>query len=98
MLYFHKGLSRRACRTVGRALTLAGREGCPAADTGHLLLAMLETDAGPAAEFLRGKRVTDSALRECTARRSCGAAPMRLGRRDLAPESRKALEIGRAHV
>ena len=43
MLYFHKGLSRRACRTVGRALTLAGREGCPAADTGHLLLAMLET-------------------------------------------------------
>ena len=93
MLYFHKGLSRRACRTVGRALTLAGREGCPAADTGHLLLAMLETDAGPAAEFLRGKRVTGSALRECTARRSCGAAPMRLGRRDLAPESRKALEF-----
>ena len=80
-------------RTVGRALTLAGREGCPAADTGHLLLAMLETDAGPAAEFLRGKRVTGSALRECTARRSCGAAPMRLGRRDLAPESRKALEF-----
>ena len=93
MLYFHKGLSRRACRTVGRALTLAGREGCPAADTGHLLLAMLETDAGPAAEFLRGKRVTGSALRECTARRSCGAAPMRLGWRDLAPESRKALEF-----
>ena len=56
MLYFQKGLSRRTCRTVGRALTLASREGCSSADTGHLLLAMLETDGGPAVDFLRGKK------------------------------------------
>ncbi|WP_294500548.1 ATP-dependent Clp protease ATP-binding subunit [uncultured Gemmiger sp.] len=93
MFYFHKGLSRRTCRTVGRALTLAGQEGCSAADTGHLLLAMLETDTGPAADFLHGKRITCTALQECAARRSCAAVPQHLGWKGLAPESRKALEF-----
>ncbi len=93
MLYFQKGLSRRTCRTVGRALTLAAREGCTSADTGHLLLAMLETDGGPAVEFLRGKHVTQTALLECAGRRSCHGTPVRLKTRDLAPETRKALEF-----
>lgn len=93
MLYFQKGLSRQTCRTVGKALTLASREGCSSADTGHILLAMLETDNGPAAEFLRRKHVTPPALMECAAQRSCHGAPVRLKAKDLAPETRKALEF-----
>ncbi len=93
MLYFQKGLSRRTCRTVGRALTLASREGCSSVDTGHLLLAMLETDGGPAVDFLRGKNVTQTALLECAGRRSCRGTPVKLKTKDLAPESRKALEF-----
>ena len=58
MLYFQKGLSWQTAQTIGRALALAGREGCRAADTGHILLAMLQTAQGPAAEFLRRKNIT----------------------------------------
>ena len=35
MFYYHKGLTRQARRTVGTALTMAGRQGCTAADTGY---------------------------------------------------------------
>ena len=49
----YKGLSRGASRTVRTALRLAGQQGCATADTGHLLLAMLQTAQGPAADFLR---------------------------------------------
>ena len=72
MFYFQKGLSRPAARTVGRALALAGQQGCPQADTGHLLLAMLQTAQGPAADFLRRKQVTETALCACTAQRAGG--------------------------
>ena len=92
MFYFQKGLSRPAARTVGRALALAGQQGCPQADTGHLLLAMLQTAQGPAADFLRRKQVTETPLCHCTAQPT-GGRPLRLTRRDLAPESRKALEF-----
>ncbi len=93
MLYFHKGLSGAAARTVGRALTLAGQQGCTAADTGHLLLAMLQTAQGPAADFLRRKNVTETALHQCAAARACAGRSIRLTRRDLAPETHKALEF-----
>ena len=95
MLYFtfYKGFSRAAGRTVTAALRIAGRQGCSAADTGHLLVAMLQTAQGPAVEFLRRKRVTESALLDCTARRSCTGTPRRLPRRALAPETRKAMEF-----
>ena len=43
MFYYHKGLTRAARRTVATAITIAGRQGCTAVDTGHLLLAMLQT-------------------------------------------------------
>ena len=39
----YKGLSRSASRTVRRALRLAGQQGCAQADTGHLLLALVQT-------------------------------------------------------
>ena len=75
MFYFQKGLSRPAARTVGRALALAGQQGCPQADTGHLLLAMLQTAQGPAADFLRRKQVTETALCACPAAAADPAGP-----------------------
>ena len=93
MLYFQKGLSRQTAHTIGRALTLAGQQGCALADTGHILLAMLQTAQGPVADFLRRKNITETALQDCTDRRAGRGHPLWLTRRDLAPESRKALEF-----
>ena len=91
-VYSYKGFSRTAARTVRTALVLAGRQGCCQADTGHLLLALVQTARGSAADFLRRKRVTITALAECSAARAEGA-PRRLHRCDLAPELRKAMEF-----
>ena len=91
-VYSYKGFSRTAARTVRTALVLAGRQGCCQADTGHLLLALVQTARGSAADFLRRKRVTITALASCSAARSEGA-PRRLHRCDLAPELRKAMEF-----
>ena len=91
-VYSYKGFSRTAARTVRTALVLAGRQGCCQADTGHLLLALVQTARGSAADFLRRKRVTTTALAECSAARAEGV-PRRLHRCDLAPELRKAMEF-----
>jgi len=91
-VYSYKGFSRTAARTVRTALVLAGRQGCCQADTGHLLLALVQTTRGSAADFLRRKRVTTTALANCSAARAEGA-PRRLHRCDLAPELRKAMEF-----
>ena len=89
----YKGLSRSASRTVRRALRLAGQQGCATADTGHLLLAMLQTAQGPAADFLRRKRVTAATLTEAAPRRSGTGQPHRLRKNDLSSDSRKAIEF-----
>ena len=91
-VYSYKGFSRTAARTVRTALVLAGRQGCCQADTGHLLLSLVQTARGSAADFLRRKRVTTTALANCSAARAEGA-PRRLHRCDLAPELRKAMEF-----
>ena len=91
-VYSYKGFSRTAALTVRTALVLAGRQGCCQADTGHLLLALVQTARGSAADFLRRKRVTTTALANCSAARAEGA-PRRLHRCDLAPELRKAMEF-----
>ena len=91
-VYSYKGFSRTAARTVRTALVLAGRQGCCQANTGHLLLALVQTARGSAADFLRRKRVTTTALANCSAARAEGA-PRRLHRCDLAPELRKAMEF-----
>ena len=91
-VYSYKGFSRTAARTVRTALVLAGRQGCCQADTGHLLLALVQTARDSAADFLRRKRVTTTALASCNAARAEGA-PRRLHRCDLAPELRKAMEF-----
>ena len=91
-VYSYKGFSHTAARTVRTALVLAGRQGCCQADTGHLLLALVQTARGSAADFLRRKRVTTTALANCSAARAEGA-PRRLHRCNLAPELRKAMEF-----
>ena len=94
MLYHYKGLSHTARRTVDTARRLAGRQGCAAVDTGHLLLALLQPQSNDAAaRFLRRHRVTEAALQQCTAQRATAGHPLRLGGDDLAPETRKALEF-----
>mgnify|MGYP000909415454 CR=1 FL=1 len=89
----YKGLSRGASRTVRTALRLAGQQGCATADTGHLLLAMLQTAQGPAADFLRRKRVTTASLTEAAPKRSGTGQPHRLRKNDLSSDSRKAIEF-----
>ena len=73
MFYYHKGLTRAARRTVATAITIAGRQGCTAVDTGHLLLAMLQTGRGTAVEFLRRKQITVTALSACASQRPSAA-------------------------
>ena len=91
-VYRYKGFSFTAARTVHTALMLAGQQGCSQADTGHLLLALVQTAQGTAADFLRRKRVTSTALAEHTAAHALGR-PRRLHSRDLAPELSKAMEF-----
>ena len=91
-VYRYKGFSFTAARTVHTALVLAGQQGCSQADTGHLLLALVQTAQGTAADFLRRKRVTSTALAEYTAAHAAGR-PRRLHSRDLAPELSKAMEF-----
>lgn len=91
-VYRYKGFSFTAARTVHTALVLAGQQGCSQADTGHLLLALVQTAQGTAADFLRRKRVTSTALAEHTAAHAAGR-PRRLRSRDLAPELSKAMEF-----
>ena len=59
----HKGFSREAGLLLDEAVELAGSMGCARADTGHLLLAMLQIDRGPAGRFLAGKNITEPAVR-----------------------------------
>lgn len=66
----YKGFSREAGLLLDEAVELAGGLGCKKADTGHLLLAMLQTDHGPAAKFLAGKNISELAVR-----RQLGADP-----------------------
>ena len=91
-VYRYKGFSFTAARTVHTALVLAGQQGSSQADTGHLLLALVQTAQGTAADFLRRKRVTSTALAEHTAAHAAGR-PRRLHSRDLAPELSKAMEF-----
>lgn len=93
LFHSYKGFSGQAAHTLYTAVMLAGQQGCSAADTGHLLLAMLQTARGPAADFLRRKRVTESALRSCVQARSCSGQPRCLHKNDLAPETRKTMEF-----
>ncbi len=87
----HKGFSREAGLLLDEAVELAGSMGCARADTGHLLLAMLQIDRGPAGRFLAGKNITEPAVRRQLAEDRTSPA-RQLDRKALAPDLRRAMD------
>ena len=87
----YKGFSREAGLLLDEAVELAGGLGCKKADTGHLLLAMLQTDSGPAGRFLAGKNISELAVRRQLSAQRPGPA-QHLDRRALAPELKRAMD------
>ena len=87
----YKGFSREAGLLLDEAVELAGGLGCKKADTGHLLLAMLQTDRGPAAKFLAGKNISELAVRRQLGADREGPA-LHLDRKALAPDLKRAMD------
>ena len=86
-----KGFSRDAGQVLESTVQLAGNLGCDRADTGHLLLAILQQERGPACRFLAGKNIQEQEVRRQLAETRQGPA-RRLRRQDLAPELRRAMD------
>ena len=86
----YRGFSRPAARLLQQAVQLAGDLGCEQADTGHLLLAMLQQQ-GAAAQFLTRKNITEPEVRRQLAQRRSGPA-QRLDRRAMAPDLRRTMD------
>ena len=87
----YKGFSREAGLLLDEAVELAGGLGCKKADTGHLLLAMLQTDSGPAGRFLAGKNISELAVRRQLSAQRPGPA-QHLDRRALAPDLKRTMD------
>ena len=87
----YKGFSREAGLLLDEAVELAGGLGCKKADTGHLLLAMLQTDCGAAARFLAGKNISELAVRRQLSAQREGPA-QHLERNALAPDLKRAMD------
>ena len=87
----YKGFSREAGRMLEGAVQLAGGMGCTRADTGHLLLVILQEDHGPACRFLTEKNISELEVRRQLAQ-SRQAEPHRLTSRDLAPDLKRAMD------
>lgn len=87
----YRGFSRPAARLLQQAVQLAGDLGCEQADTGHLLLAMLQQQ-GAAAQFLTRKNITEPEVRRQLAQRRSGPA-QRLDRRAMAPDLRRTMGL-----
>ena len=87
----YKGFSREAGRLLDQAVELAGGLGCKKADTGHLLLAMLQADGGPAARFLAGKNISELEVRRQLSEGRSGPAA-HLDRGDIAADLRRAMD------
>ncbi len=87
----YKGFSREAGQLLEKTVQLAGGLGCRKADTGHLLLAMLQTNEGPAARFLRERKISEFEVRQQLAENRSGPA-VRLEKNALAPDLRRAMD------
>ena len=87
----YKGFSREAEQLLRQAVELAGGLGCEKADTGHLLLAMLQQKNSAAERFLTGKQVSEQAVRRQLADSRCGPA-LHLDRQALAPDLRRTMD------
>ena len=86
----YRGFSRPAARLLQQTLQLAGNLGCEQADTGHLLLAMLQQQ-GAAAQFLTRKNITEPEVRRKLAQQRSGPA-QRLTRQAMAPDLRRTMD------
>ena len=87
----YKGFSRESEQLLRQAVELAGGLGCEKADTGHLLLAMLQQKNSAAERFLTGKQVSEQAVRRQLADSRCGPA-LHLDRQALAPDLRRTMD------
>ena len=84
----YKGFSHESDQLLRSAVELAGNLGCEKADTGHLLLAILQQDHGAAARFLEGKQIREPEVRRQLARseeRRVGKECLRLCRSRWSP-------------
>ena len=87
----YKGFSREAGQLLEKAVQLAGGLGCKKADTGHLLLAMLQTGEGPAAQFLAEKNISEFEVRRQVSENRNGPA-IKLEKNAFAPDLRRAMD------
>ncbi len=87
----YKGFSREAGQLLEKAVQLAGGLGCKKADTGHLLLAMLQTGEGPAAQFLAEKNISEFEVRRQVSENRNGPA-VKLEKNAFAPDLRRAMD------
>ena len=87
----YKGFSREAAQLLQAAVELAGGLGYEKADTGHLLLAMLQQNEGAAARFLAGKQITEQAVR-CQLAEGRRTPAQHLDRHALAPDLKRTMD------
>ncbi len=87
----YKGFSHQAVNILDDTVQLAGALGCQRADTGHLLLVLLQEDHGPVARFLAGKNISEPDVRRQVAQNRHGPA-VQLTSRDIAPDLRRAMD------
>lgn len=87
----YKGFSRQADGLLQQSLQLAGGLGCEKADTGHLLLAMLQQQNGAVAQFLAQKKVTELAVRSQLAE-TRRTPPLHLDKNAFAPDLRRVMD------
>ena len=87
----YRGFSREAEQLLQQAVELAGSFGCSQADTGHLLLAMLQQEQGAAARFLNSRHISEQAVRRQLAENRLGPA-QHLDRHAMAPDLRRTMD------
>ena len=87
----YRGFSREAEQLLQQAVELAGSFGCSQADTGHLLLAMLQQEQGAAARFLSSRHISEQAVRRQLAENRRGPA-QHLDRHAMAPDLRRTMD------
>ena len=87
----YKGFSHESDQLLRSAVELAGNLGCEKADTGHLLLAILQQDHGAAARFLEAKQIREPEVRRQLAE-SRRAPALHLDRYALAPDLKRTMD------
>ncbi len=90
--FLYKGFSRQAAKVIRQAVRIAGQQGASQADTGHLLLSILQQGGSQASLFLNSRQVTMVAVRQKMEMRSKGTV-LYLSDNALSPELHKAMQF-----